>query len=244
MEKFISIAAHVTCSSILVALGLSCIILIAGSHATMDQYVDGGTLYPQDSNSIRGSLLKYIPGHLVTAGNNSVFAAGIFSVVAGFFGFVLLCLNNFIMAVTGIIITFSSMFTALFAVIYSMVSYYTNDKTWGYYDVLSTNGTYTIEAWTCALKEELHHEEKEFSKVCLESVSSEIPPTQLRRLRRLTLCADFVLGRFQNTARFLTVPLLVINISFLIVVVLQAWENYLQRNAKKRKAKKVPKASA
>jgi hypothetical protein len=63
MERFLSVALHVTYSSVLFALGLSCIVLIAGSQDTMNQYVDEGTVYLQESEDFRyfhGSLLFYI----------------------------------------------------------------------------------------------------------------------------------------------------------------------------------------
>jgi hypothetical protein len=41
----------------------------------------------------------------------------------------------------------------VFALIFSMISYYSNDHEWGYYDQYSTNGTYTIEGWTCTLSQ-------------------------------------------------------------------------------------------
>ena len=173
MDRFLSVALHVICASVVFALGLTCVILVAGAQDTMNQYADSGTIYPQESHNLKfyhEDLLFYIPGHWVTAGNSAIFAAGIFSALAGFFGFVLLCKHHFYMFVIGAFSAFASTCTALFALFYSMVSYYTHDNTWGYYDDHSTNGTYTVESWTCALKDELPRETKNFSRVCTESV--------------------------------------------------------------------------
>jgi hypothetical protein len=127
--------------------------LIAEAADTMNQYADGGTVYPEDIRFSHGFLLSYIPEQWVTGGNNSVLAAGVLSVHAGFSGFVLLAVQDFYMTVVGGVIVLSSTITAVFALIYSMVSYYSNDSEWGYYDQYSTNGSYTVEGWTCTLSQ-------------------------------------------------------------------------------------------
>jgi hypothetical protein len=144
---------QITCASIIFGLGLGCIVLIAEAADTMNKYADGGTVFPQDIRFSHGFLLSYIPEQWVTAGNNSILAAGVFSVLAGFLGFVLLGVKDFYITVVGGFIVLSSTITSVFALIFSMVSYYSNDNDWGYYDQYSTNGSYTVEGWTCTLSQ-------------------------------------------------------------------------------------------
>jgi len=146
-----SVVFQITSASILFGLGLGCIILIAEAKDTMSQYTGRGTVYPQDIKFSHGFLLSYIPEQWGTAGNDSVLAAGVISVLAGFSGFFLLAVQDFYTTVMALFIALSSTVTALFALICSMVSYYSTDSDWGYYDQYSTNGTYTVESWTCTV---------------------------------------------------------------------------------------------
>jgi hypothetical protein len=60
---------------------------------------------------------------------------------------------------------------SLIALVYGMVAQYKSSP-WHYNQSTTPNGKYTVEGWTCQVKDVMIEREDEFATVCRESVSS------------------------------------------------------------------------
>jgi hypothetical protein len=175
----------------LFAFAITTMILTSHTQQIMSHYSSftpyfGLTEAPYDGPSDSSDPLDtsspyttYFPQHLLTGPNKFILASGCISLVASVFGFWLLWIvKHSRLAALGFLLASTSTGTALGGLIYAMSVYPKFGKTrddWAVYEENHETWVYTwtVEGWTCTLKDLLiiQGEAKDYGTMCKDSVS-------------------------------------------------------------------------
>ncbi|KAF4624616.1 hypothetical protein G7Y89_g13552 [Cudoniella acicularis] len=167
---YLTTAAIATTSLFLFALGIATIAITADAQVTI------GTLYGDFegtgwSNVWRRNTWNYNPegGNWLSGPEYSVLVAGIFAVMVGISGSLLICTSNFCIGMTALFFGGASSITSLIALAYSMASFYGTTNTRSSYGG-------SAEKWACSQKA-AGEDGVKFSKICVESCGTAVEVT-------------------------------------------------------------------